>query len=95
MERDNKVREIETFDDLKPGDEVYRYLAGELPMKMIVREIMDNGWIICDAKQADGSVFPGGWTFSKLGIEEDEELGWGEAFGATGSYLSRTKRGVQ
>lgn len=81
----------EIFDDLKPGDEVYRYLAGELPMKMVVREIKDD-LIVCDAKQADGSVFPGGWTFSMRGIEEDSDLGWGEEQGVTGSYLSRKPR---
>ena len=74
------------FDYLNPGDRVLRSFAGA-GMEMIVRSKQEST-IICDALQADGSIFPGEWTFDlTTGAEVDEDLGWGPQFGITGSFL--------
>lgn len=66
-----------TFRDLKVGDIVTRKLGGVVPMKLRITEVTDT-LIIC-----------GWWKFDReTGVEEDEDLGWGVAFGKTGSYLS-------
>lgn len=67
------------FSYLEPGDEVTRLLAGVIPMQMTVEKV-DDGLI----------HMVGGWTFDqKTGIEEDPDLGFGVAYGITGSYLVR------
>lgn len=79
-----------SFNHLKPGDRVVRCMGG-LDMQMVVREIK-SGLIVCDAVQADGSVFLGGWTFDPAtGAEEDPDLEWGVKYGATGSFLKGRK----
>lgn len=77
------------FGHVKVGDTVQRNLCGKL-MDMIVIHV-DDELIYCDA--ADGRPLQGEplvelWKFDRLtGAEEDEELGWGRKFGATGSRL--------
>ena len=62
----------------KKGDTVHRLLAGVVPMDLTVDHISER---LIHTK--------GGWTFDRAtGIEEDPELGFGVAFGATGSWLT-------
>lgn len=80
----------ESFEHLKVGDEVYRYLGGKLPMLMTVVEVRDDV-VVCTAK---GSNIPKeeAWTFDrKTGAEEDDYLKWGVKYGVTGSFLSSSK----
>lgn len=64
------------FDGVKAGDTVIRMLGGQVPMEMKVTDVSEN-YIHC-----------GDWRFDKEhGIEFDPGLGWGIAFGKTGSYL--------
>lgn len=66
-----------SFDYVRPGDMVRRMLAGTIPMDLLVEKV-DDRLIHCH----------GGWTFDiATGIEEDPEIGWGLAFGVTGSFL--------
>lgn len=65
------------FWSVKQGDVLIRMLAGTVPLKVKVVKVDEN--LIHVA---------GGWTFSRAtGAEEDPELGWGDKFGQTGSYL--------
>lgn len=65
----------EWLASLKPGDVVTRKLAGIVDSKIKVTQVDD--FIHC-----------GPWKFSpKTGAEIDEELGWTEDEGPTGSYL--------
>jgi hypothetical protein len=59
---------------IKPGDTVTRWLAGIIPMQLIVSSVTDQR-IIC-----------GPWEFDRMtGEEIDDDLGWGN--GITGSYI--------
>jgi len=61
---------------LKVGDDVVRYLAGELRMSLTVTEVTHDR-IIC-----------GDWEFDRMtGAEIDEVLGWGPPPKSTGSYI--------
>jgi hypothetical protein len=65
-----------TISEVKVGDTVIRWLAGTLPMKLIVSAVTDN-LIIC-----------GPWTFDRqAGFEIDEQIGWGVK-GADGKIMS-------
>ncbi len=76
-----------TFFHLRPGDKVKRLIGGLIAMPMIVTEVKDRT-LLADAFADDGSIFHGQWEFDReTGAEEDPELGWGRAFGATGSFL--------
>jgi hypothetical protein len=73
------------LSEVAPGDIVTRLLAGTIPMDLKVTAV-DGRFIYCGPK---GS----GWKFDRAsGAEVDEEIGWGPAFGATGSYLSAAHR---
>lgn len=62
------------LENLRVGDTVTRWLAGVIPMALVVSEIK-GGLIEC-----------GSWTFdARTGAEIDPELGW-DASG-TGSYI--------
>lgn len=64
------------FTHVQPGDTVVRLLAERVEMELLVDKV-DEQLIHC-----------GAWTFDRVtGIEEDEELGWGVKFGASGSRL--------
>lgn len=64
----------------KVGDTVIRLLAGQIPMELTVTKV-DDELIHC-----------GAWTFdAEMGIEVDEDLGWGPKYGFTGSYISEVK----
>jgi hypothetical protein len=59
---------------LRPGDAVIRWLAGTVPMPLVVTALKGD-LIAC-----------GLWTFDRAtGAEIDPELGWSPTF--TGSYL--------
>lgn len=65
---------------VKPGDIVYRYLAGTIEMALNVQTV-ENGIIDC------------GWTFDQLtGAEVDEDLNWGPPPKMTGSYILTEKK---
>ena len=73
--------------NVQPGEEIVRMLA-ELPMLMVVTDVKD-GIITCAAKEKDGRLFYGGWTFDQAtGAEIDEDLHWGPKYGITGSFLT-------
>lgn len=59
-----------------PGDTVLRLLAGAIPMQLRVTSV-DERLIHCGSRTFD----------RETGLEEDPELGWGVAFGVTGSFL--------
>jgi hypothetical protein len=65
------------LSELKPGDNVHRWLAGcNASMSLTVKSITANR-IVCF----------GGWEFCRVtGAEIDEQLGWGPD-GVTGSYI--------
>lgn len=66
----------EGFRYVRTGDVVRRMLAGTIPMDLRVSSV-DERLIHC-----------GTWTFDReTGVEEDPELGWGVAFGVSGSFL--------
>jgi hypothetical protein len=70
------------FPDVAVGDVVTRMLAGVVPMRLTVTEVTEDR-IICG----------GGWEFDRAtGAEIDDDLGWGPAYGATGSYLTAIER---
>jgi hypothetical protein len=70
---------FERPDDVKPGDEVVRMIAGVIRQRLCVTAV-DAALIHC-----------GDWTFDrKTGMEVDWELGWGPDTGVTGSYLIET-----
>jgi hypothetical protein len=61
---------------LKVGDEVIRWLAGEIPHRLKVTKI------------SKGIVSCGDWTFDeRTGAEIDDDLGWGPPPKMTGSYI--------
>ena len=69
-----------SFRHVQAGDTVLRLLAGVIPMELLVTAV-DDQLIWCGPVNS-------GWAFDRdTGVEVDEELGWGPAFGITGSYL--------
>jgi hypothetical protein len=67
-----------TKTEIKVGDRVTRWLAGTIPVELVVSGVTDDR-IVC-----------GSWEFDKLtGAEIDEELGWGPPpkYGVTGSFI--------
>lgn len=65
-----------SFRDVKVGDIVTRNMAGVI-MRMVVTEV--------DDKLITAGM---GWQFDRdTGCEEDAALGWGRAFGISGSRL--------
>ena len=65
-----------TIQDVKVGDTVLRMLAGVCPVNLLVSEVTPDR-IIC-----------GDWEFcATTGAEIDDMLGWGPAYGRTGSFL--------
>ncbi len=73
--------------NLKAGDEITRYLSSErLPMPLVVKEVSDE-FVWCRPPTLDWARDQC-WKFDIVtGAEIDEELEWGPAFGATGSFL--------
>ena len=73
------MKQKDTFHYLKEGTKVTRLLAGTVPMEMTVES------------NKDGLVtMAGGWTFdAETGIEIDHELGWGQMYDHTGSFLTK------
>ena len=66
--------EARWLESLRVGDPVTRWLAGVIPLALVVDAIKD-GLIEC-----------GMWTFdARTGAEVDPELGWDER--GTGSYI--------
>jgi len=85
------VTNLGDFSDVKVGDIVIRLLAGTVAMKLNVVKVDDK---LIYAVAPDGPQNDP-WTFDrKCGLEEDEVLGWGIKFGATGSYLVSVERDV-
>jgi hypothetical protein len=65
---------------LRVGNVVTRWLAGTVPMRMTITAVDSDLIYVGDPS--------GGWRFSRTtGAEHDPELGWGDHFGVTGSYL--------
>lgn len=88
---------MKKLSEVKVGDTVHRYLAGEMHMPLEVTEVTDDH-IICGClayAKAKGLSVPerlqgstDAWVFCrKTGAEIDEELGWGPQFGASGSFI--------
>jgi hypothetical protein len=81
-----------TFTDLKIGDKVVRIMGSNgPPMEMVVKDIKD-GILYCYAAGSVSENWPLDqlWRFdAEQGCEEDEGLGWGKAFGVTGTYLKK------
>lgn len=71
------------FSNVKVGDIVQRDMCGIL-MDMNVTATTD-ALIICGGDETDHM---GWWFDKKTGAEVDEELGWGPAFGRSGSFLT-------
>jgi hypothetical protein len=70
----------EWLQSLKVGDTVTRWLAGDIPMNLIVAALTDD---IVDC----------GWTFCRqTGCEIDDDLGWGPPPKMTGSFIAAPKR---
>lgn len=64
------------IDNIKIGDFVTRILAGCIEMQLKVTDLTENK-VVC-----------GSWEFCRqTGLEMDDELEWGPAFGKSGSYL--------
>jgi hypothetical protein len=58
----------------KKGDEITRWMGGQIAMRLIVTEVTETR-VIC-----------GSWEFDRAtGAEIDEDLGWG--VNGTGSYI--------
>jgi hypothetical protein len=67
--------------DIRPGDIITRMLAGTIPMQLRVTKVHEE------------LIFCGSWTFNQAtGVEEDAELGWGQSFGITGSFITKVER---
>ncbi len=80
-----------SFQDIKIGNILNRRIGHNGPsMRMIVVHI-DELLLYCDAypeRPLHGLDMSECWKFSRnTGCEEDEDLGWGDRFGITGSYL--------
>lgn len=69
------------LDQVRVGDVGLRYFGeGFGPMRLRMTEVADE-LISCGGGH--------GWTFDRAtGAEIDDELGWGPAYGITGSYLA-------
>jgi hypothetical protein len=78
---------------LKRGDPVTRLLANTIPMPMRVVRV-DKTVVHCTQRDIPTEfAFRRGliWTFDKAtGAEIDDDLGWGPAYGVTGSQLVPT-----
>lgn len=78
------------FFDLKYGDKILRLLGGSLPMEMYV---ISNEEDVITCTVSEGLDDPNTqlkWTFDAAsGAEIDDDLGWGPAYGVTGSVLKR------
>ena len=73
---DQETREFPARDltGVRVGDQVIRWLGGEVPMKLVVTEVTSER-IKC-----------GPWEFDRrTGAEIDEDLGWGVK--GTGSFI--------
>ena len=78
---------MKPITDAKTGDRVRRLISSaRIPMDLFVVKV-DDRLIHCAANANETN--PGAiWTFDKeLGVEEDEDLGWGKESGYTGSWL--------
>lgn len=63
------------LQNLKVGDTVTRWLAGTIPMNLVVASLTED-------------VVDCGWTFCRrTGCEVDDDLGWGPPPKMTGSYI--------
>lgn len=70
--------------EVNTGDKVTRWLAGTLPMPMVVLTVVGDV-ITCSPVEAPIEIK---YEFDRAtGAEIDEELGWGPKFGVTGSVL--------
>lgn len=67
---------------MKVGDKVTRWLAGKVPMELIITEVTDDKIV--------GSAHGCEWEFDpKTGAEIDDHLEWGPKYGITGSYIEK------
>jgi len=88
---DHAMVKTEDFRHVKENDVVTREIAGVIPMLLKVKRVDDRliwatreEWFDLDPDENPGNY----WTFDRgTGVEEDEDLGWGVSFGATGSML--------
>jgi hypothetical protein len=72
------------FGNVKVGDTVYRWLAGELLLPLNATAVTAD-LIICGGTDKDH----GGWSFDVVtGAEIDEELDWGPPPKSTGSFIT-------
>jgi len=75
---------------LKPGDRITRLLAGEIPVRMRVLRVAGD-LVYCTLPSITGKVAARRsliWAFDRTtGAEIDDSLGWGPAYGVTGSFL--------
>lgn len=70
--------DIVWLTQLRVGDTVERWLAGEVPMLLKVTAI------------GDGMIYCGAWIFDrKTGGEIDEDLGWNGV--DTGSFITKPR----
>jgi hypothetical protein len=79
-----------TYRHLKTGSSVTRLLAGTIPMPMRVLRV-DTRLIYCTPREMTLKAAVRReliWTFDRVtGAEIDDGLGWGPAYGITGSFL--------
>ena len=70
-----------SFEQIREGDLVTRLLGGTVPMRLRVAKV-DDKLIYC------GGTDESAWMFDReTGAEVDHDLGWGPAYGRTGSFL--------
>jgi hypothetical protein len=75
---------------LRPGDTVTRLLAGQIPMRMVVLRVVGDVLYCAPAQMTPKVAVRQNliWTFDRsTGVEIDGFLGWGPAFGISGSFL--------
>lgn len=84
------VRSMNNFRSLRVGDNVIRLMGEAVPMRMRVLKV-DGGLIyathdkVSRAKAIRDDLI---WTFdAETGAEVDPGLGWGPAYGITGTRL--------
>lgn len=76
--------------DAKVGDKVTRWLAGTLPMPMVIIKVTED---IIECTITDGEPSKevlGAWTFDRItGAEVDKDLNWGPPPLVTGSFITK------
>lgn len=75
---------------LRPGDTAIRLLAGQIPMWMRVLRVAADVLHCAPAQMTARVAIRQNliWTFDRAtGVEIDDSLGWGPAYGISGSFL--------